>query len=371
MNTLFWGIGRSFVLCHLLLLGSVLHAQTEDSSKSMIFSANRFTGSGPKHSRLDGIASLSIGTYHGFRSDGLYSTTLQPSVGFEFLAEPGGSLHLLLGGHVGFSDPVTTGVSFGLRIPTEISKKPDLNVFTDIGILFFDDAAFSGPIKYGARIAFGARTIGDVDMEYRLAGEWRGMATGDSIEGYHTHALWWIGAEVGVAFSLVRHAKPLSRKDSLRAALRYIATHEEMDDFDAASSDEMLDRFLDRFWKIRDLTPSTKLNESRIEFERRVETANRMFSRSRHLGVTTDAGRVMTIYGQPDVIESQHSSYDEGAEYMVWVYSGRLKNMSFATFLFERSNRWPDWEQIYSNVPGEISGPAPQDLSPLLARWIF
>ncbi len=356
------------VLCQFLLCGSLLHAQTEDSSKSLVFSAvNNPIEMQTKDSRLDGIASIGVGTYGGFRNDGNYTTFLQPNIGVEFLAEPAGSLHLLLGGHIGISNPVTVGIAFGLREPIDISKNPDLKIYTDFGILFFNDSSLSNPIGYGARIAFGARTIGSLNFEYRLAGEWRGSSS-RSTEGYRSRQLWWVGAEFGIAFSLVRNSKPITRKDSIRAALHYIATSEEMDDLEAVYSEKKMDQWLDRFWRLRDLTPDTKINEARLEYEKRVDAANGMFSHHWQLGILTDPGRVMAIYGTPDVQdrEIQHSN----VQYMLWVFKGRIRGSTFATFIFESSNSTIDWKQIYSNVPGELTGSVPQNIPPLMTKWI-
>ena len=370
MEKYFYRTSCIIVLCQFLFFGNSLRAQASDSSKSIIFSAKPHAEPPkPKNSRLEGIASISIGSYSGFRSDGYYASMVQPNIGFEFLAEPGDGLHLLLGGHIGISNPVTTGISFGWRAPINISQNPDVKIFGDLGILFFDDAALLGPLNYGARLAFGVRTLGAINFEYRLAGEWRGTAS-DSIDGNRTRLLWWLGAEVGIAFSLVSDSKPLSRKDSLRASLHYIATHEEIDDLDAISSDVKMDQWLDRFWRIRDLTPDTKLNEARIEYEKRVETANRMFSGSKRLGILTDPGRVMAIYGLPDIEDKDHSVYDGRLQYMLWVYSGRVRDVSFATFIFKSTDQQSTWEQIYSNVPGELTGSAPSGLPPRMSKWV-
>lgn len=370
MKRNFYLTGCILVLCQFLFFGFSLYAQTADSSRSLVFSAVKNPVEvRPKESRLDGIASLGLGTYGGFRSDGYYATFLQPNIGIEFLAEPAGSLHLLLGGHIGISNPLTVGIAFGLREPLDISKNPDLKIFTDFGILFFNDSSLSNQIGYGVRIAFGARTLGTLNFEYRLAGEWRGSSS-RYIEGNRPRQLWWVGAEVGIAFSLVRDSKPILRKDSIRSALHYIATDEELDELDAVVSDTKLDQWLDRFWRVRDLTPDTKLNEARIEYEKRVDAANRMFSRRGHLGILTEPGRVMAIYGAPDVSETDHAMDDNQIQYMTWVYTGRLRDVSFATFIFETSHNRFDWKQIYSNVPGELSGSVPQSLPARMWKWV-
>jgi GWxTD domain-containing protein len=370
MRRLFLCLCIVIVLCQLYCIENILRAQTPDSSKSIVFAPKEGAEAPkPKSSRLEGIVSIGVGPYSGFRNDGYYASMIQPTAGFEFLAEPGDGLHLLFGGHIGISDPVTSGFSFGWRAPLHLTSNPDLKIFSDLSILVFDDAALTGPLKYGARVTFGARTIGPVDLEYRLAGEWRGIGS-DSIDGGKTRVLWWIGAEVGIAFSLVNDHKPLSRKDSLQASIHYIATHEEMDDLEAITSDAKLDDWLDRFWRVRNITPGSKANDARIEYEKRVEAANRMFSASNHLGILTDPGRVLAIYGFPDIEDKDHSLFNSRTEYMLWVYSGRLRDVTFAVFIFKSKDQKNTWDQVYSNVPGEITGNPPAGLPVRMSKWI-
>ncbi len=349
------------VLCQFCIFANSLYSQQKDSSKSMVFvdskTSENLTPSGP---RFGGIVSANFGAYSGFHDIGLYSSILQPNLGIEFLAEPGGPLGFLIGARFGVLSSVTTEVSVGLRDQIATPNR-DIRLFGDLSIIFFHDAGFIGPYKYGARLAFGARTLGNLDIEYRLAGEWRGKGF-DSIDGYRSRMLWWVGAEVGIGFSLFRVSKPLTRKDSLHAALQYIASGEEMEDLDSQSSDERLDRWLDRFWRIRDLTPDTKLNEARIEYEKRVEEANRIYSHGKTLGIQTDPGRVLAIYGQPDLIDEDHSAYNDQEKYILWIYYGRLKTFSFATFLFANTSSTNNWQQIYSNVAGELGGYIPDGL---------
>jgi len=361
-----------FVLCQFFLIyaahGQAADSSKTDSSKSMVFAANKSTEPlPPKRGNFGAIVSVNLGVYNGFHDEGIYSSFLQPNLGFEFLAEPAGSLNILLGAHVGFLNVITTGISFGLREPINVHK-PDLKLFGDISLLFFDDAEFFGPLKYGALLAFGARAIGSVDVEYRLAGEWRGIGS-DSADGYRNRPLWWIGAEIGIAFSLTKESKSLSRKDSLHAALHYISSGTEMDEMDGISSDAKLDQWVDRFWRMRDLTPDTKLNEARIEYEKRVEMANELFSTPGHLGILTEPGRVLAVYGISDVQLQDHSIYDDRVQYLLYVYNGRLRDVTFAVFLFRRTAAG-EWRQVYSNVPGEVSGGSLTGLPLQMQRWI-
>jgi GWxTD domain-containing protein len=151
--------------------------------------------------------------------------------------------------------------------------------------------------------------------------------------------------------------------------LHYISSGEEMDEMDEITSDARLDQWLDRFWRMRDLTPDTKLNEARIEYEKRVEMANGLFSTPRHLGILTEPGRVLAVYGMPDVQLQDHSIYDDRVQYLLYVYNGRLRDVTFAAFLFRRSSA-EEWRQVYSNVPGEVSGGSMIGLPPQMQRWI-
>jgi GWxTD domain-containing protein len=368
MNRSFFCAGFLIVLCQIFPTAVALFGQSNDSSKSLVFTASKKNEPiTPKKVSLDAIASLSLGSFHGFRADGYYSSFLQPNIGFEFLAEPGGPLNYLLGAHIGISDPITTAISFGLRLPIKYSE--NFRIYSDLGVLVFDDSAFSHPLRYGARLAFGARTMDVLDFEYRLAGEWRGRAA-TWAQPDTKRVLWWVGAEVGIAFSLVGKPNPLTRKDSLHASLHYIASSEEIEELDELSSDAKIDQWVERFWRFRDITPDTKINEARIEYENRVEAANRMFSQYKRLGVLTDPGRILAIYGEPDHSDNEHSQADTRNEYMVWVYQNRVRGYAYATFLFQRDRVNGDWIQIYSNVGGEITGPIPSDLSPTMAKWI-
>jgi GWxTD domain-containing protein len=362
-----------FVLCQIFIFVFRLNAQTSDSTKadssaSIVFKQkNNASSPLPEKSQFWAIPSLSVGPYSGFHDHGIYGTVFQPNLGIDFLAEPAGWLHFLLGARLGFSNAVTTGISLGLREPISV-KKPDLNFFTDFNFLFFDDAEFVGPLKYGARLAFGARTSGNINMEYRLAGEWRGAAS-DFMDGNRSRQLWWIGAEVGVAFSLYHDRRERSRNELLHASLQYIATAEELDELDDITSDAKLDKWLDRFWIERDVIRHFKNNPFRAEYEKRVENANHIFSHGNTLGIVTEPGRVLAIYGTPDVQMKDRSEYNARMQYMLFVYQGRLRDVTFAVFLFQKPDTEIEWKQIYSNVPGELTGNLPNDIPRQMQQW--
>lgn len=64
--------------------------------------------------------------------------------------------------------------------------------------------------------------------------------------------------------------------------------------------------FFDSYWRVRDPTPGTAENEALAEFLKRMEFANRSFTRTGKLkGMFTDMGRVYIRYGPPDEILRQ------------------------------------------------------------------
>ena len=375
-------IRRTFiiiVLCQLLFVcvTSALFAQVKEAiakvkgDTSFIFVPNpidvqKYIGK-PTNRHLEGILTAGIGPYTGFNK-GEYRTFLQPSIGFDFAAKPADFIEMLIGAHLGFSDPLTTAVFLGIRHPFFEEPEGGVKLFADLEMVFFDEAERLGPIGLGLRGAIGGRMKTLVNLEYRVAGEYRGSGSVYR-DGSNSKGLWWVGVEAGIAFSLSSE-KPLSfsRKDSMRASLVWIATSDDLKELDAAGSSQELDEFYDKFWARRDLTPNTRYNESQVEYERRVHIANQRYSRPGKLGIATDMGRAFVLYGEPDEIEEETSALDNSFRYVLWVYRGRINTVGTGLFLFETySGR--DSRQSYSNVPGESSGSIPRNLPKKMAKW--
>jgi GWxTD domain-containing protein len=333
-----------------------------DSVAQMLFGRPDARSTRPNHPEeklLQAIVSAGAGSYARYR--GLeYGTKFDPTLGVDFYLMPGGDLGFLLGGHFGFLTNFSTGIDLGLRVPIWKAPETGSKIFLDGSVLFFDNEEGVQSFQTGARLGlsryFQAKGFG---VESRLVGEFRGMSLEDSL--HTSKPWWWAGIEVGISFSLIGEQKPLLAKDSLRAAMRHIMSAEELDDFDGINSESELHDWLERFWKKRDITPKTPDNEVREEFERRVEFANSRFSKSRRLGVDTDPGRTIVIYGIPDHEAHGTSTSDQFSEYMLWTYYQRVRGTSNAAFIFE-ALRGGEMRQVWSNVPGEDMGPIPKDL---------
>ncbi len=355
------------VLCQLLfvLFTSYIFAQEKDSS--ITFHSSGVQQSEKKQDKhLQGILSVGIGPYSGFNK-GEYRTFLQPSIGFDFAAKPADFVEMLIGVHLGLSDPLTTSILLGVRQPFFTNVDDNFKLFGDIQMVFFDEAERLNPIGIGIRGAIGGQIKSFTDLEFRVASEYRGRGSVIT-DGTDTRALWWVGVEVGIAITL--SAKPISftHKDSLRAALLWIASAQEIAELDAALSTEELDNIYDKFWIRRDLTPMTAFNESRMEYERRIALANKRYSRPSKLGIATDMGRALALYGEPSEIEDETSRYDASYQYVLWIYRGTIFSGAPGLFLFETYTGL-DSRQIYSNVSGELSGTLPRNLPTKMAKW--
>lgn len=92
----------------------------------------------------------------------------------------------------------------------------------------------------------------------------------------------------------------------LREDVVYIITPEERSVFEALTTPEEKETFIEQFWLRRDPDPSTPVNEFKEEHYRRLAYADEHFS-SGLPGWMTDRGRVYIIHGPPDEIEKHPS----------------------------------------------------------------
>jgi len=94
----------------------------------------------------------------------------------------------------------------------------------------------------------------------------------------------------------------------LNEDVAYIITDTERKAFQALTTDNDREQFIEQFWKRRDPTPDTERNEYREEHYRRIAYANERFAPAGGIpGWKTDRGRIYISYGPPDEIESHPS----------------------------------------------------------------
>ena len=139
-----------------------------------------------------------------------------------------------------------------------------------------------------------------------------------------------------VVFSTAGGSAP--RKDSLRhwldGPVHYLVDSAEIKEFKAQKTDKDRAAFIERFWRRRDPTPNTLVNEYRQLFWNRVKETNEKFLDSAGPGWQTDRGKIYILYGPPDEVKEDpnaqaNSSATDGKGLIRWVYlnPGNRKDM--------------------------------------------
>ena len=117
----------------------------------------------------------------------------------------------------------------------------------------------------------------------------------------------------------------------LNTDVAYIITKDERRAFQALTTDEERENFIENFWRRRDPNPDTEENEYREEYYERIAYANEHYS-SGIPGWKTDRGRIYIAWGKPDSIESHPAggaydrpSYEGGGStttypFEIWFY---------------------------------------------------
>jgi GWxTD domain-containing protein len=142
----------------------------------------------------------------------------------------------------------------------------------------------------------------------------------------------FLGLSFFLALSFLAFAEKRATKDLppkyrqwLKEEVVYIITPLEKDVFLRLETDRERDLFVEAFWKQRDPTPGTPVNEFKEEHERRVQYANRMFGRTTSLpGWKTDRGRFYILLGEPNDVE-KFTGEAEIYNTEVWFYQGLAK----------------------------------------------
>jgi len=134
------------------------------------------------------------------------------------------------------------------------------------------------------------------------------------------------------------------RKESLRKWLdgpvHYLVDSAEIKEFKSLKTDRERADFIERFWRRRDPTANTLVNEFRQLFWNRVKEANEKFLDSPKPGWQTDRGRIYILYGPPEEVKEDpnaKATSEPGASrgLIRWVYlnPGRRDDMNPVVFV--------------------------------------
>lgn len=93
-------------------------------------------------------------------------------------------------------------------------------------------------------------------------------------------------------------------KHWLKEEVSLLLSEEEKSEFEAIMIPEEKDRFIEKFWAMRDPTPGTEENEFRDEWYQRLDYVNKNFTYGAKKGWRSDMGKVFLFFGSPWRIES-------------------------------------------------------------------
>ncbi|MCC7431024.1 GWxTD domain-containing protein [bacterium] len=111
--------------------------------------------------------------------------------------------------------------------------------------------------------------------------------------------------------------------------LRYIAPSKDLERMKKSKGEEQKQNFK-AFWKERDPTPNTEINELMLEYYRRVEFSSTHFSNVTP-GWKTDRGMVYILFGPPNDIE-EHTFEVNTRPYIIWYYYSLGRKFTFVDF---------------------------------------
>ena len=137
--------------------------------------------------------------------------------------------------------------------------------------------------------------------------------------------------------------------DNYFEKMKYIALKEEKKIFKNLDRNGKIN-FIYEFWKRRDPTPRTKINERKEEYLKLLSYAEEKFTIGKRAGWKTDRARILLIYGKPDEIERFPANNFHKA-YQVWHYYNVLGGVKFYFVDFRQSG---DYLLVHSNHPDEV-----------------
>ncbi|MCB0747037.1 MAG: GWxTD domain-containing protein [Ignavibacteriae bacterium] len=141
--------------------------------------------------------------------------------------------------------------------------------------------------------------------------------------------------------------------DDLFEKSKYLAQGFERDEYKKLDSLNTKREFLFKFWKKRDDSPETQLNEFKRLYLSRIETANARYRTMSAPGYKTDRGRVLVLYGEPDEID-RYPNETNTKPYEIWSYNNIEGGV---TFVFGDFSGYNYYELIHSTKRGELQDP--------------
>jgi GWxTD domain-containing protein len=260
--------------------------------------------------------------------------------------------------------------------PSRIYRKPvNIPVYLEAGnmkegknIIEFVVANESGEQKWNMKKEYSVNNrsiivdnlqIGNLDM-----GLYQIIVKLGNIEKRKTFVVFEEGYESELALLLFNKSLPPYTKEEAAKVgeeIGIIASKDEMKIYNGLSLD-LKPYFVEKFWKKRDPTPGTEVNELRDEFYNRLEYVKEHFAISNKKGWETDMGRVYLKYGPPDDIAREPTGLSsmpdidtstwETEPTEVWEYHSKTAFSKGAIFIFVDFDSDGEYNLYASTEPG-------------------
>ena len=131
---------------------------------------------------------------------------------------------------------------------------------------------------------------------------------------------------------------------------RYVAMRDETEQYGKLKGVDAKRKAMFDFWISRDEDKSTPINETKLEYFRRITVVNNQYKTGFREGWKTDRGRVFVIYGPPDEIE-RHANETDVKPYEVWYYNSIQGGVQF---IFGDRTGFSDYILLHSTHRNEL-----------------
>lgn len=132
--------------------------------------------------------------------------------------------------------------------------------------------------------------------------------------------------------------------------VRYIASRDEVTQYQSLRGVEAKRKAMFEFWNRRDDDPSVPGNERKSEYFKRLEYCKQHFKTGFREGWKTDRGRVFIVYGPPDEVE-RHANEVDVKPFEIWIYNSIQGGVQF---IFGDRSGFSDYVLLHSTHRDEL-----------------
>ncbi len=141
--------------------------------------------------------------------------------------------------------------------------------------------------------------------------------------------------------------------DDLFEKSKILAEKFEIDEYKKLDALDKKREFLFNFWKKRDESPETQLNEFKKIYLSRIDAVNSRYRTMSTPGYKTDRGRVYLLYGEPDEVDRFPNETDT-KPYEIWAFNSIEGGV---IFVFGDFGGYGLYELLHSTKRGELQDP--------------